>query len=266
MALSFLKKVKLDLQVLSTEIVNETNIDEVCDRAINLVEALYQKRLDLAWGPGVISPEHFEHRIDQFLWRNRNSFWVERGVFNNITISSNAKVLELSCGDGFFAHHFYSQLAKSCECVDIDKDAINYSKKYHSSRGNIQYYCEDINTYIPKNTYNNIIWDAAIEHFSPENIDSLVKKYSQFLETDGIFSGYTLQEKDTGVLQHADHLCEMRDKEHLAKFFTPYFKNVLILETIHSERVNYHFFASNGPIPFTHIDNSKYMFIQTASK
>jgi hypothetical protein len=114
-------------------------------------------------------------------------------------------------------------------------------------------------TYIPKNTYTNIIWDAAIEHFSPEDIHSILKRYIKYLEPSGILSGYTIQEKESGILQHSDHLCEMRNKEHLASFFTPYFKNVLILETFSSERVNYYFFASNGPLPLTPGYQNKYL-------
>jgi len=237
----------------------QQNIDNICDETIELLEQVYRKRLEHAWGGTNPIPEHFEHRIDQYLWRYRNSFWVERGVFNNICINANARILELACGDGFFAHHFYSHLADSIECIDIEQQAIQYAKKYHSFRNKVQYYCEDIMTYIPKNTYTNIIWDAAIEHFSPEDIHSILKRYIKYLEPSGILSGYTLQEKESGILQHSDHLCEMRNKEHLASFFTPYFKNVLILETLSSERVNYYFFASNGPLPLTPGYQNKYL-------
>ena len=257
-----LNKIKMRLNELQYEppgSSKQEHMDDICDETIQLLELLYKKRIEDGWDGTNPEPAYFEHRIDQYLWRHKHSFWVERGVFNNICINVNARVLELACGDGFFAHHFYSQLADSIECIDIEQEAIRYAKKYHSFRNKVQYYCEDILTYTPKNTYTNIIWDAAIEHFSPQDIHSIIKKYIKYLEPNGIFSGYTLQEKDTDILQHSDHLCEMKNKEHLASFFTPYFKNVLILETFSYKRVNYYFFASNGPLPLTLSDRNKYM-------
>jgi hypothetical protein len=233
-------------------------INDSIDILVNKLSDLTQKKMNILWG-NPNPPEFFEHRMDQFyqMRSKKNTFWLERGVINKITIQENAKILELSCGDGYFAYHFYSSNNPILlDCIDIDKDAIDICNKYHSD-SKISYYCEDIKIFIPKNTYTNIIWDAAIEHFSEEDIHTLIVKYKNYLEQDGLFTGYTIQKNLIG-LQHPDHLCEMNDKEHLASFFTPYFKNVLILETTCSERINYYFYASDGVLPLT-IKDEKYL-------
>jgi SAM-dependent methyltransferase len=55
-------------------------------------------------------PEWFDHFLDQhWQWSSRKqSFWVERGVFSRLVIKPGAKVLEICCGDGFNARHFYA--------------------------------------------------------------------------------------------------------------------------------------------------------------
>src|SRR4051812_19265027 len=54
------------------------------------------------------TPEHFDHTIDQYyLWHaTDNPLWLERGVFSSLAVTGG-DVLELACGDGFNARHFY---------------------------------------------------------------------------------------------------------------------------------------------------------------
>src|SRR4051812_41853574 len=65
--------------------------------------------------------EFMDHSIDLFShWpANRNSLWVERGVFGALALKGG-NVLELSCGDGFNARHFYSLRSKAIVACDFD--------------------------------------------------------------------------------------------------------------------------------------------------
>lgn len=56
------------------------------------------------------NPEWFDHFIDQHhAWtKTGNPLGWERGIFNLLAIKQGATALELCCGDGFNAHHFYA--------------------------------------------------------------------------------------------------------------------------------------------------------------
>src|SRR4029077_12696316 len=96
--------------------------------------------------------------------------------------------------------------------------------------------------------FDNIVWDAAIEHFTEKEIDTIMGTIVQRLGADGILSGYTLTEDKTGKKSNALHEYEFKDKEDLRRFFTPHFKHVKVWETIYPTRHNLYFAASQSPI------------------
>src|SRR5690242_13274521 len=73
-----------------------------------LTAACHQLQMWLQWGIKP-KPKWFDHFIDQhYQWSaNRIPAPWERGIFNLLAIKSGASVLELCCGDGFNAFHFY---------------------------------------------------------------------------------------------------------------------------------------------------------------
>lgn len=165
------------------------------------------------------------------------------------------KVVELCCGDGFNSYYFYSFYANHVYAYDYDKSAItSASKKYKCS--NVSYSVFDIregvSKIIPNNvSVTNVIWDTAMAYFSPEEIHSIMKDISKILlNTDGILSGHTIKSVGDGN-EFSQHKYEFKDKEDLMRFFTPYFKNVIIFEAKNSIRNNFYFYASNGVIPFS---------------
>ncbi len=196
------------------------------------------------------NPEFFDHNIDLFFqWRkNRMPFWLERGVFGCLAINNGDNVLELACGDGFNARNFYSIRANKIIACDFDQNAINTCIKKNSAE-NVKYVLQDIRKALPKGKFNVIIWDAAIEHFTENEIDKIMKKIKTSLVQNGILSGYTLVEK-IGGKHLPQHEYEFKNKEDLARFFRPYFKNVKVFETIYPTRHNLYFWASDGKIPF----------------
>ena len=204
----------------------------------------------IEWGVSP-TPEWFDHFLDQYYyWRvSKNSLWLERGIFSAVGIKQSGRVLEICCGDGFNAYHFYSIKAKEVTCVDFDVRAI-----YHAEKGNyapnINYKVCDIRHEIPNGGYDNIIWDAAIEHFTESEIDGIMQKILDRLNCNGLLSGYTIVEKSDGIKHLEQHEYEFKSKEDLMRFFTPYFENVKVFETIYPTRHNLYFYASNGPLPF----------------
>jgi ubiquinone/menaquinone biosynthesis C-methylase UbiE len=194
-------------------------------------------------------PEWFDHFLDQH-WQfsaKNNGLWVERGVFSRMVIKPGGQMLEICCGDGFNARHFYSSKASSIVALDFDQEAIPHAKRYNSAP-NITYVQQDIREGLPPGPFDNIVWDAAIEHFTEAEIDKLMGDLVRLLGPDGILSGYTITEAAGGKKSNALHEYEFKDKEDLRRFFTPHFKFVKVWETVYPTRHNLYFVASQVPI------------------
>lgn len=200
------------------------------------------------------TPEWFDHLIHQYwLWPiSRSPMSWERGVFSMLPMKEGCRVLDLCCGGGFFAHHFFSNRASSIISVDFDADAIAHAKRNFRAP-NVDYRCADIRTNMPDGTFDNIVWDAAIEHFTLEETAKLLLDMKQRLGSNGVLSGYTLVEKPTGKsLEH--HEYEFKSKEELADILKRHFANVRVFENISKDkferRHNLYFYASDGQLPF----------------
>lgn len=209
-------------------------------------------RLFLAqWGILPV-PEFFEHKIGLYwLWKaKRSPHWVERGVFSLLAMKPGCKALELCCGDGFNAHYFYSARVGSMLSVDFDPKAIAYARRNFRAE-NISYELADIRTQMPDGSFDNIVWDAAIEHFTEDEIASIMANIKRRLTPSGILSGFTIVERSDGKKMLPHHEYEFKSKDDLARFFVPHFRNVKVFETIYADRHNLYFWASDGPIPFS---------------
>ncbi|MGK5091294.1 class I SAM-dependent methyltransferase [Deltaproteobacteria bacterium TL4] len=215
-----------------------------------LVRKTHAWQMLVEWG-SPHPPEWFDHYLDLYYqWgASQIPIWVERGVWSLFSIRADAEVMELCCGDGFNTYHFYSVRAKNLLAVDMDPQAIAHAKRYHASP-NISFKLQDIRTLLPEKRFDNIIWDAAIEHFTENEIQTIMGNIRHSLTPDGILSGYTIIEKSEGVKQHSLHEYEFKSKNDLARFLTPYFANVKVFESEYTSRHNLYFYASNGVLPF----------------
>jgi SAM-dependent methyltransferase len=76
------------------------------------------------------NPEWYDHFLDQhcFWTKTGIAFSWERGIFSLLAMKQGAKVLEVCCGDGFNAHHFYANRAANIIAVDFDPKAIQIRK------------------------------------------------------------------------------------------------------------------------------------------
>ena len=221
----------------------------------------HKRLMKAKWSIGE-NPEWFDHNLDNFYqWPDTgNSLWLERGVFANASLKRGGKVLELCCGDGFNAANFYSHLSKDVTACDFDPSAIK-SAKANWKRSNVTYLVADIRNQMPKGKFDNITWDAAIEHFTEEEIDKIMKDIKNRLKIDGVLSGYTLVERDDGEKHIHQHEYEFKSKEDLMRFLKPHFSNVITFETIFPTRHNLYFWASDekSKIPFS--NNWEYMCV-----
>jgi SAM-dependent methyltransferase len=215
--------------------------------------SVHRTKLLVEWGLDT-PPEYFDHNIDLYhQWgQSRDPFWAERGIFNILAMQPGARVLELCCGTGFNARHFYSHRAESVIAVDFSPDAIAFAKKYESAP-NLEYRVGDIRTEMPLGSFDNIFWDAAIEHFTEAEINAILAAIKARLAPNGIVSGYTLAETP-GARKPGEtiyHEIIFEGKEDLRRFFEPHFENVTVLATQSLQRQNLHFWASDGNVPLS---------------
>lgn len=208
-------------------------------------------------------PEWFDHFLDVYLQlrRSRNTFWMERGIFGMLALRRGGNFLELCSGDGFNAHHFYAPFANRHVAVDFDADAIAHAQRYNRHE-TIEYRLADIRTDVPEGPFDTVLWDAAIEHFTEEEIADLMAAIKKRLTPEGCLSGYTVVAQEGGK-----HLCHHEREFHsmadLSDFLAPYFRNVRVFETIHPERHNLYFYASDGVLPFD--EDWPHMLVRRAS-
>jgi 2-polyprenyl-3-methyl-5-hydroxy-6-metoxy-1,4-benzoquinol methylase len=200
------------------------------------------------------APEWYDHLIFQhWLWyHSRNPMSWERGIFGMLAMKHGCRVLDLCCGGGFFAHHFFSSRAGSVVSVDFDAKAIEHARANFRAP-NVEYRCADIRTDMPAGEFDNVVWDAAIEHFTQEETSLILQNIKRRLTPMGTLSGYTIVERSTGKsLSH--HEYEYKSKEELAGILKTHFINVLVFENISrdefEERHNLYFLASDSMLPF----------------
>ena len=199
----------------------------------------------------VDNPEYFDHFIDQYyLWtKTRVSFPWERGVFSSLALSDGSRVLDFCCGDGFNAYHFYSLRATQVTAIDFDAEAIKWARR-NFRIDNVRWIEGDIRTQIPDGPFDNIVWDAAIEHFTETEIEGLMARIKAVMTPGGTLSGYTIVESPTGQKSLHQHEYEFSSREDLARFLSPHFRNVQVFSTAYPKRENLYFYASDGPLPF----------------
>ena len=209
------------------------------------------KRLKLIQWSIPPQPEHFDHHIDLYYqWLAKGTYyWLERGVFGALCLKGG-RTLDLACGDGFNSRNFYHAGSREIIACDFDPSAIQDAQRKNSSP-KITFMLKDIRTDFPDGTFDNVFWDAAIEHFTAAEITSLIPRVKSSLNPGGILSGFTIVKKADNGKSLSHHEYEFEDKEDLMRFLTPCFKNVKVFELPYPEAHCLYFWASDGPVPFS---------------
>ena len=217
-------------------------------------KSAHKRLMTAQWGMGS-NPEWFDHNIDHYYqWHQTgNSLWLERGIFSSVCLKHGGDVLELCCGDGYNAANFYSHKTRAVTACDFDISAIKSAQK-NWRRPNLEFVVADIRTQMPSGKYDNIVWDAAIEHFTESEIEKLMKDIKARMKSDSVLSGYTIVERDDGIKHIHQHEYEFQSKEDLMRFLEPHFAHVVVFETVYPSRHNLYFWASDddSQIPFNH--------------
>jgi SAM-dependent methyltransferase len=214
-----------------------------------IVNFSHKVQFNLEWSLG-LTANWFDHNLDlYYLWhQTRTPLCWERGIFSLLAMRQGARVLELCCGDGFYANYFYSTRAASVVSIDIDANAIQTAQKNYSPH-NVQYLVANVLTQMPEGIFDNVVWDSALEYFTKIELQTIIQKIKIKLSESGILSGYVVIQNSPNEGQKY----AFRSKDDLLELIEPYFSNIYTFETVYLSRHNLYFFASEGPLPF---DNS----------
>lgn len=119
--------------------------EQICRVAKKSSSSAYRGLFYFEWL--IDNPENFDHEKDLYYQWDKSCipFWLERGVYNvqALKMFKNPVVVELCCGDGFNAKHFYSTSAVKVLACDFDEKIIGTAQK-KNRRNNIVYKVGDI--------------------------------------------------------------------------------------------------------------------------
>ena len=103
----------------------------ICKTAKSVSALAYRGLFYFEWF--IDNPENFDHEIDLYYQWDKTCvpFWLERGIYSvqALNMFERPTVVELCCGDGFNAKHFYSASAVKVFACDFDEKIIETARK-----------------------------------------------------------------------------------------------------------------------------------------
>ena len=181
-------------------------------------------------------PEWFDHRSDLYRWMYEElGYWIERPVYSREVMRPGCKVLDLCCGDGFYAAHVFADVASHIDASDFDPAAIEHAKRVHT-HPRVTHHLLDIRTDpFPDSCYDVIVWDGAIEHFTLDETREILRR-----------CGNTILADSGAPLAHPDHEHEYRGADELERVLGEVFAHAGTIVIEHPARKNIYFRASDG--------------------
>jgi SAM-dependent methyltransferase len=169
---------------------------------IFLLRQHYESIFRRQWVLPQYKPHYFDHRIGSFAFAigTSHAYSYYRGYFAAEMIRDGDVLLDVGCGDGFFARRFFAPKCEHVDAIDVDRGAIEHASSVNDAP-NIRYALLDaVKDPFPRGRYDVIVLDGSLGHFPPEGTGPLLTKIRQALPDDGAFVG----SEDLGRAGH-DH-------------------------------------------------------------
>lgn len=212
--------------------------------------ATHRAQFLVDWGLG--TPRAYsDHLSELYFWKSGMSPWfIERGIHSSIGIDQGARVLDLCCGDGFLASRFYAPRARHVLAVDIDADALRFARETNGAPNVVFEQCDILRT-LPAGPFDNVIWDATIQYFTPDDIRAVLTRIRESLAPQGLLSGFTICGSAPGAFAY--NITTFRSAEELRQLLLQVFPHVTVYETIDRGRTSLYFYAATEPdaVPFS---------------
>lgn len=180
---------------------------------------------------GEVATPWYDHRYD---WARgpENWMWYERGILGHHYIRKGDRVLDLCCGDGMFSGLVFSKKASLIHGIDRSSQVIALARELYARESVMFFESNVLKDDFPAPEYDTVVFFAAIEHFTREEIHYLLDKIVQVLAPGGILLGSTLLLGKSGNPEHA---IEFESVKELEKLLTSHFKNVTTWTTVWNE-------------------------------
>ncbi len=183
------------------------------------------KRRDWIWSEPERAPHFFDHRLGmiEVALGPVTPMGYLRGYLTAETVGPRDVLLDIGCGDGFFARRFYAPRCAAVDAIDIDEQAIRSAHRHHAG-ANVTYARLDaVLEPFPRDHYDVVVWDGALGHFSAEDSQRVLAKVSRSLSPSGVFVG-----SESLGSEGADHLQFFSDLAELRELLEAQFAHVLL--------------------------------------
>lgn len=177
------------------------------------------------WDLSESKPHFYDHRHGAFdlLEGRRHPFALTRGFVAAELIRPGDRVLDVGCGDGFFASRLFAPRGAEVVAVDVDAEAIRHARR-HSRHPQVRYVALDaVREPFPDPPYDVVVWDGAIGHFARETTEMMCAKIAAALAVGGVFVG-----SETLGHEGHDHLQFFDTLESLSAVFEASFTHVAV--------------------------------------
>lgn len=190
---------------------------------VALLREHYASLMRRKWRESGEPPHFFDHRIGSFALAmgEGTPFGYYRGYFAAEVIRKGDTLLDIGCGDGFFARRFFRPKCERVDAIDVEPDAIAHARRLNAAPGVNYVVCDAVRDEFPSECYDVIVWDGGVGHLSSESTLRVLEKIRYALESDGVFVG----SESLGREGH-DHLQFFFSLEELASLFRLYFAHV----------------------------------------
>jgi 2-polyprenyl-3-methyl-5-hydroxy-6-metoxy-1,4-benzoquinol methylase len=169
------------------------------------------------------APHFFDHRHGAYglLAGTGHPYAFTRGYLAGELVRPGDRVLDIGCGDGFFARRFLAARGAEVDAIDVEPDAIRHADA-HNRDPHVRYVLQDaVAEEFPSERYDVVVWDGAIGHFPRQTTEAMLAKIAGVLGSDGVFAG----SESLGEEGH-DHLQFFPSTEALVELLRPWFRYV----------------------------------------
>lgn len=192
---------------------------------VDLLDTHFQLKHRLDWELSREAPHFYDFRSGVFALgfgdAPPSSHTLDRAAMARDTFADGDRVLDIGCGDGFFTRRFYSDRASRIDAIDIEDSAVAHAGRHHAHPKINYVKCDAVAEAFPSQTYDAVIWNGALGHFSKADTAIVLRKIRACLGPSGVFVG----SESLGVEGH-DHHQYFPDEAAVQALFTPYFRYV----------------------------------------
>jgi SAM-dependent methyltransferase len=189
-------------------------------------------------------PHFYDHRIGSLLFAagEGSGLGMYRAYLAAQVMQPGDVVLDIGCGDGFFAHRFFAPRVAHVDSIDVERSAIDHAQRHHAAPNIAHHLLDAVADPFPRSRYDVVVWDGALGHFAPEVTREVLAKIGGVLSEGGLFVG-----SETLGDEGHDHLQFFSDLEALRTVLGAEFPVVRLTQMRYGARHEAYWRCALGP-------------------